>query len=150
MNDSAFFHPSDVCFSNRHMSTMSIGTSSLIPSGPISSHILWTSNEGPISVPVAVWFPVSPLGSPRGNSHGFKDVREAEEEEAHQIQGRLPWYVEVNHAFSSNYFIWYLSLIPHILHFRRRFPSPESEPCLKDKASSTFPNLSRLRSAIRM
>jgi len=34
--------------------------------------------------------------------------------------------------------------------WRRRFPSPESEPCLKEKMSSTFPSLSRLRNAIRM
>jgi len=34
--------------------------------------------------------------------------------------------------------------------WRRRFPSPELEPCLKEKTSSTFPSLSRLRNAIRM
>ena len=34
--------------------------------------------------------------------------------------------------------------------FRRRFPSPQSEPCLKEKMSTTFPSLSRLRNAIRM
>ena len=36
------------------------------------------------------------------------------------------------------------------LFFRRRFPSPDLEPCLKEKMSSTFPSLSRLRNAIRM
>ena len=112
-------------------------------SGSISCHLLWASDKGPIPVSVPVWVPIGSVGSSGGDSHWLKDDWQAEEEETLQVQGGLSWHVEVRFCLN-------LHLQNCHCFFRRRFPSPESEPCLKEKLSSTFPSLSRLRNAIRM